>query len=125
MITEKDIKLYQEIFNKLEDLAEEILLWTISNYPKLVSFGGHSSFENFTIEDDNLYINYYDYGYDLYDSGVLEIPLKTIYNNSWKEYLLRKEEERLNDIAEQLKRKEINKKEQELKLLKELKEKYE
>ena len=124
MITEKDIKLYQEIFNKLEDLAEEILSWTISNYPKLVNFGGYSTFENFIIESDSLSINYYDYGYDLYDSGVLEIPLKEIYNNSWKEYLLRKEEERLKNIAEQLKRKEINKKEQELKLLKELKEEY-
>lgn len=125
MINKNEIKLYQEIDDKLYDLAKDIIKYIKINYPNLLSFDQHSTFEDFDLSTDNFDIKYYDSGYDLYEGDCISIPLDELYNETWKEWLERKENDRVQKIYEEQKQLEINKKNEELKLLKYLKEKYE
>lgn len=125
MITKEDIKKYIDIEKQLDDLAYNIFNYIYNNYIQLLEFEKHSSYDDYKIENDKLIMKYYDSNYDLYEYNHIGIPLKYIYNDSWKEYVEDLEDERIMKYVKQLKKDEEDTKERELKLLKELKEKYE
>lgn len=124
MVTKEEYKSYILIREKLEDLAYDVIKYTKANYPKLLEFEEHSGLDDIIVNDNEFIIKYYDIGYDLYEYNNITIPFERIINNTWKEYLIEKEDERIGKYVKQLNKEIEEQKERELKLLKELKEKY-
>ena len=125
MVTKEEYQSYILIREKLEDLAYDIIKYTKANYPKLLEFEEHSGLDDIIVKDNEFIIKYYDIGYDLYEYKKISKTFERIINNTWKEYLLEKENERIGKYVKQLNKDIEEQKERELKLLKELKEKYE
>lgn len=125
MVTKEEYKSYVLIREKLEDLAYDIIKYTKANYPKLLEFEEHSGLDDIIVKDNEFIIKYYDIGYDLYEYNNIAIPFERIIKNTWEKYLLEKENERIGKYVKQLNKEIEEQKERELKLLKELKEKYE
>lgn len=125
MVTKEEYQTYISIREKLEDLAYDIIKYTKANYPKLLEFEEHSGFDDIIVKDNEFIIKYYDIGYDLYKYNNIAIPFERIIKNTWEKYLLEKENERIGKYVKQLNKEIEEQKERELKLLKELKEKYE
>lgn len=125
MVTKEEYQSYILIREKLENLAYDIIKYTKANYPKLLEFEEHSGLDDIIVKDNEFIIKYYDIDYDLYEYNNIAIPFERIINNTWKEYLLEKEDERIGRYVKQLNKDTEEQKERELKLLKELKEKYE
>lgn len=125
MITKEECQSYILIREKLEDLAYDIIKYTKANYPKLLEFEERSGLDDIIVEDNEFIIKYYDVGYDLYEYNNIGIPIEYIVKDTWKKYLLEKENERIGKYVKQLNKDIEEQRERELKLLKELKEKYE
>ena len=125
MVTKEEYKSYISIREKLEDLAYDIIKYTKANYPKLLEFEEHSGLDDIIVKDNEFIIKYYDIGYDIYEYNNIAIPFERIIKNTWEKYLLEKENERIGKYVKQLNKEIEEQKERELKLLKELKEKYE
>lgn len=125
MVTKEEYQTYISIREKLEDLAHDIIKYTKANYPKLLEFEERSGLDNIIVKDNEFIIKYYDIGYDLYEYNNIAIPFERIIKNTWEKYLLEKENERIGKYVKQLNKEIEEQKERELKLLKELKEKYE
>lgn len=119
------IEQYLKLQNEIEDLADNIFDYVYQNFIELLEFGRYSTAEDFSVEKRGITIKYYDQGYDLYETNNLFIPIEYIINDTWKEYIQGLEEKRINKNIEKLEKENAYKREQELKLLKELKEKYE
>lgn len=124
-VTKEEYQSYISIREKLEDLAYDIIKYTKANYPKLLEFEEHSGLDDIIVKDNEFIIKYYDIGYDLYEYNNIAIPFERIIKNTWEKYLLEKENERIGKYVKQLNKEIEEQKERELKLLKELKEKYE
>ncbi len=125
MVTKEEYKSYILIREKLENLAYDIIKYTKANYSKLLEFEEHSGLDDIIVKDNEFIIKYYDIGYDLYEYNNIAIPFERIIKNTWEKYLLEKENERIGKYVKQLNKEIEEQKERELKLLKELKEKYE
>lgn len=119
------IEQYLKLQNEIEDLADNIFDYVKQNFIELLEFDRYSTAEDFSVEKDGIRIKYYDQGYDLYETNSLFIPIEHIINNTWKDYFQGLEDERINKNIEKLEKENSYKREQELKILKELKEKYE
>ena len=125
MVTKEEYQTYISIREKLENLAYDIIKYTKANYPKLLEFEEHSGLDDIIVKDNEFIIKYYDISYDLYEYNNIAIPFEHIIKNTWEKYLLEKENERIGKYVKQLNKEIEEQKERELKLLKELKEKYE
>ena len=125
MVTKEEYKSYVLIREKLENLAYDIIKYTKANYPKLLEFEEHNGLDDIIVKDNEFIIKYYDIGYDLYEYNNIAIPFERIIKNTWEKYLLEKENKRIGKYVKQLNKEIEEQKERELKLLKELKEKYE
>lgn len=125
MVTKEEYKSYILIREKLKKLAYDIIKYTKANYPKLLEFEEHSVLDDIIVKGNEFIIKYYDIGYDLYEYNNIAIPFERIIKNTWEKYLLEKENERIGKYVKQLNKEIEEQKERELKLLKELKEKYE
>lgn len=118
------IKQYLEIEEELEDLALEIFEFTKKNHIGLLAFGKHSGFDDWELSKNHLSVKHCDRGYDLYEYSYLRIPLKHIYDNTWKEYIQDRDERRINNAIKKQEAEKQQETERELKLLEELKKKY-
>ena len=125
MVTKEEYQTYISIREKLENLAYDIIKYTKANYPKLLEFEEYSGFDDIIVKDNEFIIKNYDIGYDIYKYNNIAIPFERIIKNTWEKYLLEKENERIGKYVKQLNKEIEEQKERELKLLKELKEKYE
>ena len=125
MVTKEEYKSYILIREKLKKLAYDIIKYTKANYPKLLEFEEHSVLDDIIVKDNEFIIKYYDIGYDLYEYNNIAIPFERIIKNTWEKYLLEKENERIGKYVKQLNKDIEEQRERELKLFKELKEKYE
>ena len=124
MITKEKVKTYTKLLEELEYLSQEIFDY-FSQYPILCSFYGYARYEQFDIQDNNLYIKYYDHGYDIYDCDNFYIPLKHVYDNTWKQYIDDMEEEKQQRIYGIKLKEQKKKKEERMKLYQELRAEFE
>ena len=123
MIIKDKIKLYLEIKDELNNLAREIFLYIKENYIELLAFGKYSAFDGWKVKDGKFSIKHLDRGYDVYEYSYFRIPIKRIYEETWKEYIQEQEKKRFNKHLREQQKKEELKREKELMILKELKEK--
>ena len=123
-MTKEEINIFKNLKEKFEDETYEIFEYIKTYYKDVLKFGSYSSYHHYGINDEEVWIEYYDYGYDSYDSSIIDIPIDDFINrpkewaNEWaKSIRNEKEEERIKQLKEQEKREKEE--------LERLKEKYE
>ncbi len=132
----KDADSYREtIFDKLKPIfsiikAEYLDKEKIIHSEELgLKFGYRSTLDDYRLVGDSLYLNYYDHGYDCYDSAEFKIPLEVVEKELQSEGAVlewyRGEVDKYLEKQKELqKKKEAEKEEKELAELKRLQEKY-
>lgn len=89
------MKKMEEIFNNyleskdaIEKLVREIWNYIYDNYKDYLEYKSYSGFDDWDLDNNYLSIKYYRRCYDLIDTTWIDdIPLYTIYNNTWKEFV--------------------------------------
>ena len=123
------------IFDKLKSIfsiikAEYLDKEDIIHSERLVlTFGDYSTLDGYRIEDDYLYLHYYEDGYDCYYCAEFKIPLEVIEKELQSkgavlEWYKGEVDKYLEEQKELQKKKEAKKREKELAELKRLQEKY-
>lgn len=88
-------KKYLECQSIIHKLCIEIWDYIFDNYADYLKFGKNSKLYNWDMNVEALSFEYFD-SEDMYDFRLedVEIPLKTIYNDKWKEFI----DEHINEI---------------------------
>ena len=123
-MTKKELEAYKSIKEKLKEETLELFHYIKEKHMDALEFNHWSSYHHYELNDETIYIEYYDYGYDGYDSSDIEIPVDDFLNRPKKwadEWANKIREERRRQKQEKLKNEEKREKEE----LKRLKEKYE
>jgi hypothetical protein len=123
-MTKEELEMFKSLKNKLEDETEELFRYIKDKYVDVLAFGKYSCYHHYNMDDEIIWIEYYDYAYDCYDSRDIDIPINDFVSNpfewadNWANNIrTKKQKEKDNAI------KEKEKKEREE--LQRLKEKYE
>ena len=123
-MTKEELEMFKSLKEKLEHEVMELFDYIKKKYPDVLVFGKYSCYHHFDMNDDIIWIEYYDYGYDSYDSRDINIPINDFLSNpfEWADRCVnniraKRQKEKENAIKE----KERKEKEE----LKRLKEKYE
>lgn len=123
-MTRKEFDAFIKTQDKLEREVTDLFRYIKGKYVSLLAFGTYASYHHHEVSEDSITIEYYDYGYDCYDSSTITIPIDDFLNrpkewaDDWATEILNKRKK----IKEQ---ELIMQKEKELKELQRLKEKYE
>ena len=123
-MTREEFEIFKSLKEKFENKVVELFDYIEEKYLDVLEFGKFSCYHHYDMYDDIICIEYYDYGYDLYDSRVIDIPINDFLSNSfeWADNWA-------NDIRETKRKKKEKEKEyiekQEREELQRLKEKYE
>lgn len=123
-MTKEEFEAFKDLKERFEQEVEELFDYIKKKYLDVLRYGKYSSFHHYIMYDDEICIEYYDYGYDLYDSQNLYIPLKDFLSNPfewadrWANNILAKKQK---EEEKAIKAKEKKEKEE----LQRLKEKYE
>lgn len=123
-MTKEEFETFKSLKEKFEQEVEELFDYITEKYLDVLRYGKYSSFHHYVMYDDEICIEYYDYGYDLYDSQNLYIPLNDFLSNPfewadrWANNILAKKQK---EEEKAIKAKEKKEKEE----LQRLKEKYE
>lgn len=120
--TEIDDKL-RRIFKTIHEIQEKNRQYKImgKNY-----FYQYSTYDGFRLEGNNLYLHYYDYGYDCYDCEEFSIPVEVAETEEKAKEWAIKEIEKLKELRKQEdKQKELEKEKRERAEYERLKEKFE
>jgi hypothetical protein len=110
-MTQEEINIFRNLKEKFEDETYEIFKYIKTYYKDVLKFGSYSSYHHYGINDKEVWIEYYDCGYDLYDSANIGIPIDDFINrpkewaDEWaKSIRNEKGEKRIKQLKEQEKR---------------------
>lgn len=100
-MNKETVKNYIDSKNAIDTKAREIWKYIRKNYEEYLEYDKYSRFDEWKLDTkDGLSIRYYDHGYDVYEyTHINDIPLETIYNDTWKEFIddiFNKKIERIN-----------------------------
>ena len=123
-MTKEEFEIFKSLKEKLENEVIELFRYIKDKYIDVLAFGRFAGYHHYGMEDDIIWIEYYDYGYDCYDSRCIDIPINDFLSDPFKwadnwasDIRMKKQKERENAIKE----KEKKEKEE----LQRLKDKYE
>lgn len=114
-MTREEFQTYQTLTEKFSKYCEDIFSYVKKNYISFLEFGRDSVFSHANLEDNNIELEYYDWGYDCYDYDTIKIPVDDFFNDpykwadEWAKAMIAEKEatrQRLNEIAEQKERDE-------------------
>lgn len=123
-MTKEEFEAFKSLKEKFEQEVEELFDYIKKKYCDVLKFGKYSNFYHYIIYDDEICIEYSDFGYDLYDSQNLYIPLKNFLSNpfGWADHWANNiRDKKQKEEEKTIKAKEKKEKEE----LQRLKEKYE
>lgn len=125
-MTREEIETLTDLEEKLSKKSQELFTYIYNTYNDVLAFKRFSSFHHCDINEDEdiICIEYFDYGYDCYDSREIEIPISDFVSDRFKwadnwANNIYAERKKSAEIAEKVKE------ERERKELQRLKEKYE
>lgn len=122
-MTKEEFQTLKCLEEKLNNEVIELFDYIKNKYVDVLAFGKDSRYGHYDIDEDIICIEYYDDGYDCYDSRVIAIPINDFVSDSFKWvdnwanniYIERKKrEENVEKRIEERERKELQR----------LKEKY-
>ena len=123
-MTKEELEMFKSLKEKLEHEVTELFDYIKKKYLDVLAFGRYSSYHHYDMNDDIIWIEYFDDGYYCYDSRDIDIPINDFLSNPfewadcWANNIrAEKQKEKDNAIKEQ------EKKEREE--LQRLKDKYE
>ena len=123
-MTKEELKTFKGLKEKLENEVVKLFDYIKEKYLDVLAFGRYSSYHHYGMNDEIIWIEYYDYGYDCYDSCDIDIPINNFLSNpfEWADnwainIRIKKQEEKDRAIRAQ--------EEEEKKELQRLKDKYE
>ena len=123
-MTKEEIETLIDLEEKLSKKSQELFSYIYNTYNDVLEFARDSCYNHCEINKDTISIEYYDYGYDRYDSREIEISISDFVSDPFKWA-----DNWANDIyAEEKKKEEAaekRKEEREREVLRRLKEKYE
>lgn len=123
-MTKKELEAYKSIKERLEKETSELFSYIKEKHIDVLKFEQWSSYHHYGLNDKTIWIEYYDHGYDCYDSSDIDIPIDDFLNRP-KEWV----DEWANEIREKRKKQKQEQLENEEKRergeLQRLKEKYE
>ena len=114
-MTREEFQTYQTLTEKFSEYCDSVFSYIKKNYISVLKFGKDSAFSHANLEDNNIELEYYDWGYDCYDYDRIKIPIDDFFNDPYKwvdkwakEIIAEKEatRQRLNEIALQKERDE-------------------
>jgi hypothetical protein len=123
-MTKEEFETFKSLKKKLVHEVSELFDYIKEKYVDVLEFGECSSYHHYGMNDRIIWIEYFDYGYDCYDSRDIDIPINDFLSNPyecvdcWANNIRAKKQE---EEDEALKAKEKKEKEE----LQRLKEKYE
>ena len=123
-MTKKELEAYKSIKEKLKEETSKLFRYIKEKYLDVLKFDSWSSYHHYELYDKIICIEYYDRGYDCYDSSDIEIPIDDFLNRpkEWvDEWASEIRKERKKQKQKQLEDEEKREKEE----LQRLKEKYE
>jgi hypothetical protein len=123
-MTKKELEAYKSIKKRLEEETLELFRYIKEKHLDVLAFGRYSSYHHYGLNDKIIWIEYYDHGYDCYDSSDIDIPIDDFLNRpkEWvDEWANKIREERKKQKQKQLENEEKREREE----LQRLKEKYE
>lgn len=123
-MTKEEFETFKGLKEKFEQEVGELFDYIRKKYLDVLRYGEYSSFHHYIMYEDEICIEYYDFGYDLYDSQNLYIPLNDFLSNpfEWADRWANNiRAERQKEEEKAIKAKEKKEKEE----LQRLKEKYE
>lgn len=123
-MTKKELEAYKSIKEKLKEETLGLFRYIKEKHLDVLKFDRWSSYHHYELSDKTICIEYYDHGYDCYDSSDIEIPIYDFLNRpkEWAdEWANEIREERRRQKREELENEEKREKEE----LQRLKKKYE
>ena len=75
-MTAEEINIFKNLKEKIENETIELFDYIKEKYLDVLEFNSYSSYHHYGINDEEVWIEYYDCGYDLYDSANIGIPIK-------------------------------------------------
>lgn len=123
-MTRDEFEMFKSLKEKLEHEVIGLFDYIKKNYPDVLAFGRYSIYHHYDMNSKIIWIEYFDYGYDSFDSRDIDIPVNDFLSNpfewadDWANHI-RVEKQKEKDNA--IKRKEKKEREE----LQRLKDKYE
>lgn len=120
----EELETFKSLKGKLENEVKKLFDYIKEKYLDVLEFGEYSSYHHYNMNDEIIWIEYYDRGYDLYDPMYIDIPINDFLSNpiewadNWANNIRNEKQE---EKEKEIKAKENEEKEE----LKRLKEKYE
>lgn len=122
---ELKVEEYLRMDDVIDNLSEDIFKYLLK-YPELHDFEHHAAYEGFLIEDmTTLVVKYFDKNYDLYEWNCFRMPLKNIFDNTWKEYIDNLHYEKVTKIQKEKEKADQKDKEERRLLYERLREEFE
>ena len=123
-MTKEELETFKGLKEKLENEVIDLFRYIKAKYLDVLAFGRYSSYHHYGMNDKIIWIEYFDCGYDCYDSSDIDIPIDDFLSNpfewadNWANNIrIKKQEEKDRAIRVQ--------EEKEKKELQRLKDKYE
>lgn len=83
-MTQEEFEMFINLKNKFEDEIEELFSYIKGKYSDVLAFGRFASYHHYDMDDQIIWIEYFDYVYDLYDSRHIDIPISDFLSNPFK-----------------------------------------
>jgi len=83
-MTKEEFEMFRSLKDKLEHEIYELFSYIKQKYSDVLAFGRFSSYHHYAMDDKIIWIEYYDYGYDCYDSRDIDIPIDDFLSNPFK-----------------------------------------
>ncbi len=86
-MTQEEFETFKSLIEKFESLNEkfeneviELFQYIKEKHLDVLEFGRYSSYHHYDINNEAIWIEYYDSGYDCYDSRNINIPINDFIN---------------------------------------------
>lgn len=83
-MTQKELEMFKSLKEKLEHETIELFDYIKKKYLDVLEFGRYSSYHHYNMNDEIIWIEYFDYGYDCYDSRDIDIPINDFLSDPFK-----------------------------------------
>ena len=110
-MTQEEFEMFTNLKEKLEHEVIELFRYIKKKYLDVLAFGRYSSYHHYDMNSEIICIEYFDYGYDLYNSRDIDIPINDFLSNpfewadNWANNIrIKKQKEKDNAIKEQEKK---------------------
>lgn len=83
-MTKEEFEMFKSLKEQFEQETSELFDYIKKKYIDVLKFGRYSEFHHYDMNDEIIWIEYFDYGYDCYDSRDIDIPINDFLSNPYE-----------------------------------------